>query len=518
MPGLVVFLHGLMGNRHSWGAVPDFVQGPDFDVITPTYNAAVRGRSDIEISAQLIITELQTLYPNHEPIYLVGHSLGGLVAREICRSLLLQGPDALLNKIPAAITVGTPLEGARYGNFLLRHIPFLSPKINQIATTGYAFDDYRDAIRVAKVRHVSRPKQQHIQMEEDGVIARQVAEHFTEDDFEAAVIPGTHTNFNVNNNDAKYVAEVILTLIRNAQNSLSPPNISRPAQVPTGDLPDRLILIACSHGKEPGGLIGYNGQPANWIVEPNLRQRIIAKRSYVFSVLKDAKLADGFERGGNRAHQLANQSLRHGPDLGGTNAIAEGVSYLPAWQRYRGRIYVPVAEASWQNYLQNRNRVRVLIMSGLYGLIEPEELIQNYDVHLTDTHIDSGNSVSSMWTELYTECIENYVRHAYRERKVHIFNLLCDHHYVDAVKWHKLPRECSVFHLTSPTIEDVDLLPPAGTLLNAFLADSGRLEAFDPADRDKREYQLSDYGLPPQGLADARIVFESRVGFSKRVE
>jgi hypothetical protein len=95
MPGLVVFLHGLMGNRHSWGAVPDFVQGPDFAVVTPTYNAKVRGRSDIETSAQRVVTELQTRYPNHEPIYLVGHSLGGLVAREICRRLLLQGPDTL---------------------------------------------------------------------------------------------------------------------------------------------------------------------------------------------------------------------------------------------------------------------------------------------------------------------------------------------------------------------------------------------------------------------------------------
>jgi hypothetical protein len=253
-----------------------------------------------------------------------------------------------------------------------------------------------------------------------------------------------------------------------------------------------------------------------WIAEPALRQRIIAKRSYIYSVLKEAKLADGFERGGNRAHQTANQSLRHGPDLGGMSAIGNEVPYRPAWQRYTGRIYAPVVEAAWHNYLQNRHKVRILIMSGLYGLIEPEELIQNYDVHLTDTHIDSGTSVSSTWTELYTECIENYVRHAYGGRKVRIFDLLCDHHYVDSVKWHKLPRECSVFHLASPTIEDVGLLPPAGTMLNAFLLDPEKLENFDPGDRDRREYQLSDFGVPPQGLADARIVFESRVGFSKR--
>jgi hypothetical protein len=89
-------------------------------------------------------------------------SVSLLVAREICRELLQSGPDALLNKIAAVITAGTPLEGARFGNFLLRHIPFLSPKIAQLATVALAFDNYRLAIRGAKEREVRRPKQLHI--------------------------------------------------------------------------------------------------------------------------------------------------------------------------------------------------------------------------------------------------------------------------------------------------------------------------------------------------------------------
>ena len=294
-------------------------------------------------------------------------------------------------------------------------------------------------------------------MEDDGVIARQQEEKFTEDDRTCAVIPGTHTNFNISNKSARYVAEVLMTQIRNAQNSISAPNIRPPSQVDESDLPDRLILIACSHGKQSGGEDAYIGQPASWIGEPGFRQRMVSRRSYVYSILKDARLADGFERGGNRAHQPANQNLRHGPDLGGTNAIGPAAEYLPAWQRYNGQIYVPVTADAWQNYLQHRDRLRVLIMSGLYGLIEPEELIQNYDVHLTDTDIDSGTSVSSMWTELYTQCIDAYIRHSHKGRKVRIFNLLCDHHYVDSVKWHALSRDCSVFHLASPTVEDVEI-------------------------------------------------------------
>ena len=123
----------------------------------------------------------------------MGHSLGGLIAREICRRLLLNGPDdEFLNKIPAVITLGTPLEGARQGNRILRALPLLSPKIHQIATDRYAFDEYRHAIRAAKGRKVGRPKQLHVQMEEDGMIARQIEARFTEDDYNSAVIGGTH--------------------------------------------------------------------------------------------------------------------------------------------------------------------------------------------------------------------------------------------------------------------------------------------------------------------------------------
>jgi pimeloyl-ACP methyl ester carboxylesterase len=214
MSTLVIFLHGLTGNQHSWGAVPDFIQESGFEIATPTYAASIRSAADVTASARQIMTLIETRYAESAPIFLVGHSLGGLVAREISRQLLLNGPDALLMRIPAAITVGTPLEGARYGTRFLRSFWFLSPKIHQIATHQYAFDAYRQAIREAKKRAVARPKQLHIEMEEDGVIARQEVAHFTEDDRSVAVIPGTHRNFNAKNDDARYVADVLLAEIR----------------------------------------------------------------------------------------------------------------------------------------------------------------------------------------------------------------------------------------------------------------------------------------------------------------
>ena len=134
------------------------------------------------------------------------------------------------------------------------------------------------------------------------------------------------------------------------------------------------------------------------------------------------------------------------------------------------------------------------------------------DVHLTDTNDDNGRSVASIWTEIFTECVERYVATAFQSRKVRIFNLLCDHHYVHAVQWHALSRNCSVFHLASPTLEDVHLLPPAGLILNSLLLDPGRMETLE---RDKRNYQLSDLASHRLALPVQKL-FISRVGVSKR--
>jgi pimeloyl-ACP methyl ester carboxylesterase len=514
MPGLVLFVHGLFGNRESWGAVPDFVRdsplNSGFRVDLFEYDGKAISAANIGTSARLLLTALETRYADCDPIYLVGHSLGGLIARELCRILLNEDPDGILNRIGAVITVGTPLEGARRGNRLLRWIPFVTPKIDEITRNHFA--PYRDAINKSMKRSARRPRQLHIEIESDRVIASQVAGHFTVDDVAAAVIPGSHQHFAENNDGAKYVADVLVTQIRKSQNSLSRPNIPKTESMSARSLPDRLLLVACSHTKAPGGNVVANFDPAAWIPPPGLRQRVIDKRSYVFSLLNDAKLADGFERGGNRKHQPANSDLIHGPDLGGLNATGHDGKYMAAWQRYGGRFYTAVSKDTWDNYNRNRASVEVLIMSGLYGLLEPNEEIQNYDVHLTDTDINSGQSVSSMWQDLYTEMLNAYIQHAYRGRKVQIVNLLCDEHYVDAIVWHKLSTDCVVYHLASPTLSDVHLLPPAGRIFDALLRNPSRLEVL----RLDEPQELSSFGIPPQGLSDTKIVFDSRVGRSKQ--
>ncbi|MGY4424488.1 pimeloyl-ACP methyl ester carboxylesterase [Bradyrhizobium sp. JR6.1] len=521
MAGLVIFLHGLGGDETSWTAVPDFLAkslGSDFEVANPTYSARKLSPADLETSATQILTYLNTKFPDASPIYLIGHSLGGLVAREVCRKLLVEGPDDLLQRIRAVITAGSPLEGVPYGNWFFRQLKRLNPKVAALANPKELYAKYRLAIREAQKRKVARPKLFHLGLEEDRVVAKHIKDNFTDDDQSAGVLPGTHTGFAEGRKSAEYVADVLVSTIRGVQNgeSVKPSTPVSTTIVPAAQAsetrpPDRLILIACSHGKKDGGG-AYSGQPLRWVPEATLRQDYLAKRNYIYSVLKDGKLVDNFERGGNRSHQPANARLVHGLDLGGVATTAG--EYLPACERYSGRLYGRISKDGWESYFRNTPQVKVLIMSGLYGLIEPDEFIQNYDVHLSDTHKEYGLDVKSQWLELYTSTLISYVRHSWSGgRRVNIFNFLGDHHYVDAIRWHSLPREaCSVFHFTSLTSSDVALLPPAGTLVDAILKKPYLLEGFERDQFD--QYALTDYGQPPSGLSDFKFGFESRVGLS----
>ncbi|XIA63668.1 peroxide stress protein YaaA [Bradyrhizobium sp. TZ2] len=518
MTGLVLFLHGQGGNKSSWQAVPDFVKkimGPDVTAECGTYHATAFSPANLKISAGEIQTLIQTEYADRDPIYLVGHSLGGLVARELCRRLLVGGDDTLLARVKAVLTVASPLEGVSIGNRVFRWFPALNPKLAEMANPAKLYNDYRDAIRIAEKRNVPRPKLLHFALAADRVIAKHIADHFTDDDCDAGVLPGAHSGAFVGRNNAEYAAKVLVGAIRRVQIAPRPPTVSTvasslpPQETRQQQQPDQLVLIACSRTKRDGG-VAYGGRPLGWVPEIGLRQELLAKRRYIYSILRDGKLFDNFERGGDRRHQPGNADLVYGLDLGGSD---ETGNYMPASARYSGRLYKKIEPDAWVNYAA-QSTARVLIMSGLYGLIEPSEEIQNYDVHLSDTHRDHQFDVKAQWLDLFTKTLSAYVQSAYTgRRKVKIFNFLCDHHYVNALRWHSLPRDrCSVFHFASDNMQDIHLLPPAGVLLDSLLK---RPDLFDRFGRDERDagdlYALTDFRSEP-GLSDFRFGFQSRVG------
>lgn len=128
----LLFLHGLCTNELRWqrDAHPNFVanaRSQGRDVAYLRYNTGLRiSRNGIDL-ARLLEAE-----PGKGPIWLVGHSMGGLVAR----SALHQAQQAGMRwprRVSTLVTLGAPHDGAalerigNHANRLLRISPYTAP-------------------------------------------------------------------------------------------------------------------------------------------------------------------------------------------------------------------------------------------------------------------------------------------------------------------------------------------------------------------------------------------------------
>jgi pimeloyl-ACP methyl ester carboxylesterase len=114
-PRIVVFLHGLMETEFSWGAADTYGARLGRDLgYTPVY---VRYNSGLRISQNgrclsELMDELVAAWPvGVERISLVGHSMGGLVARSACYRGAEDGED-WVKHVRQSVSLGTPHMGA----------------------------------------------------------------------------------------------------------------------------------------------------------------------------------------------------------------------------------------------------------------------------------------------------------------------------------------------------------------------------------------------------------------------
>ncbi len=128
----LLFLHGLCANETIWqrGAHPGFVgsaKAAGFDVAYLRYNSGSRISQNGAALSQLLERGADT-----GPLWLIGHSMGGLVARSALHQALATGmrwPD----RVRALVTLGAPHDGAalerigNHANRLLRLLPYTAP-------------------------------------------------------------------------------------------------------------------------------------------------------------------------------------------------------------------------------------------------------------------------------------------------------------------------------------------------------------------------------------------------------
>ncbi|MCD6192679.1 MAG: peroxide stress protein YaaA [Candidatus Aminicenantes bacterium] len=182
-----------------------------------------------------------------------------------------------------------------------------------------------------------------------------------------------------------------------------------------------------------------------------LKQRLLETRRKVFFLVKYKKLVDSEKRQGRRGDDPRNSSLICGPDFGGGN---QGGFYLPAILRYSGRFFRELRRGVTESDEEFLVRVKklcsqyfVFIVSGLYGLLSPFDLIQEYTCHMADRIIGQNESLQQIWKDLLTEIMIEILE---KEGGNFLFDFLSEESYQEVFDWQRVynysPRDIKCYH------------------------------------------------------------------------
>lgn len=157
-----------------------------------------------------------------------------------------------------------------------------------------------------------------------------------------------------------------------------------------------------------------------------------------------------------------NADLVHGPDFQLTDQLQGGL-YLPAGKRYAGKFYQALGPDGSNLLVDSEHHV--LIVSGLYGLLTPAELIQCYSCHVPD-----HPNITEIWTrhDRLTNVLLAYVRHFGITK---VFDFMAVAAYRNLVSWEKIHESLQgdVLHVHSTMFAGDPLLPTLGVVAEKFL-------------------------------------------------
>ncbi len=220
---------------------------------------------------------------------------------------------------------------------------------------------------------------------------------------------------------------------------------------------------------------------------PNLRRWLLNGRREVFDLLhgENGRLHNDDQMGGFRDLRGGNRSLKLGPDFGEPDCGEE--VYRPAYLRYSGRFFseleklnIDLSRDFWNEL--PRDRVEVLFVSGLYGLLYWDDAIQEYDCHLSDSieGQEQMRTVAELWKPLLTDVLCEFINTEKRHGRPigHVFDLLSEELYQGLFDWERVCSKArvQVHHRVFRRITGSDALPfiaqVLATQLTAFYEES----------------------------------------------
>lgn len=153
--------------------------------------------------------------------------------------------------------------------------------------------------------------------------------------------------------------------------------------------PETLMILPCSARKLQGGqkLEIHSDPHGQSVVSSAAYSAMLKARACAFKITSEKN--------------EKNSTIKAGPDFGGDDA--NGV-YLPALSRYVGTLYsIEGFKEVVQKTISSKDCPRIMILSALYGPLDPRSCIQDYNLKMSDPP-------ARIWSTAFPLYLKDYVR------------------------------------------------------------------------------------------------------------
>jgi hypothetical protein len=231
-----------------------------------------------------------------------------------------------------------------------------------------------------------------------------------------------------------------------------------------------LLLLSCSREKQPGGVLGRRGGRSFAEILRVGGRGILEQRTEIRRMLRGGppRINNQDQKGGFRDERSTNRNLANGPDFGGSDVAA----YLPACKCYTGRFFdelLSVASGFWDELPPS---IEIIFVSGLYGLVFWDEMIQNYDCHFADqSEAIPSRKVSDLWSATLTDALIEFLHIESRSNPITtIYDLLSERLYQNLFVWNKI-QGAGIYHRIFRGVAGPDILAPLGRIVASNIFD-----------------------------------------------